>query len=243
MTPFLLGLLASSSLLLGAAIVLVHRFRPTVLGVIMAFGSGTLISAVAYNLVAEAFATSGGAGIPLGLALGSIAFFVGDLAIDRAGGADRKSSTSIDPGSAKAIVLGTVLDGIPEAVVLGVSLLPGGNVSVAVVVAIFTSNLPEAMSASSGLLDAGMAPSRILRLWTFVALVSAFAAWLGYATLDDASAWTISFVQTFAAGAVLTMLADTMMPEAFRRAGPVTGLVTTFGFLFAFAIASWERAG
>jgi ZIP family zinc transporter len=243
MKAFLVGLVSASSLLIGCWIAIVHRVRPRTLGSVMAFGSGALISAVAYDLVAEAFETSGGRGITLGLALGSLTFFLGDLAIDRAGGAGRTSSTAHGHGSAKAIVLGTVLDGVPESVVLGLSLLSGTGVSVAVVAAVFLSNLPEGLAASTGLLDGGASRRDIVRLWALVALASACAAWLGYAAMGDVPAWAVSFVESFAAGAVLTMLADTMMPEAFEQAGPVAGLATTFGFLVAFAIASWERAG
>lgn len=243
MNAFLIGLLAASSLVVGAAIALVHRVGRSTLGLIMAFGSGVLISAVAYDLVDDAFVTSGVAGVPLGMGLGALTFFFGDLLIDRAGGQGRKSSTATEGSSAKAIVLGTVLDGVPESIVIGLSLLSGEGVSVAVVIAVFLSNLPEAMSASAGMAAAGRPGRKIIWMWILVALSSAVAAWVGYALLGDASAWTIAFVQSFAAGALLTMLADTMMPEAFQNAGPVVGLATTFGFLVAFALASWEHAG
>lgn len=243
MSAFLIGLLAASSLVIGAAIALVHRVSRSTLGLIMAFGSGVLISAVAYDLVADAFATSGVVGIPMGLLLGALAFFVGDLLVDRAGGKGRKSFSPTEGGSAKAIVLGTVLDGLPESIVIGLSLLSGEGVSIAVVVAVFLSNLPESMSASSGLAAAGTPAYKIVRMWVLVALASAIASWAGYALLGDASAWTIAFVQSFAAGALLTMLADTMMPEAFEHAGPVVGLATTLGFLVAFGLATWEHAG
>ena len=243
MNAFLIGLAAASSLVIGAAISLIHHVSPRTLGLIMAFGSGVLISAVAYDLVADAFATSGVAGIPFGLLLGAITFFVGDLLIDRAGGKDRKSSTPAEGGSAKAIVLGTVLDGIPESIVIGLSLVSGEGVSVAVFAAVFLSNLPEAMSATTGLAASGTSGYRIMRMWILVALASAIAAWAGYALFGDASPWTIAFVQSFAAGALLTMLADTMMPEAYAHAGNVVGLATTFGFLVAFGLASWERMG
>lgn len=143
MSAFLIGLLAASSLVIGATIALAHRVSQSTLGLIMAFGSGVLISAVAYDLVADAFATSGVVGIPAGMLCGAFAFFLGDLLIDRAGGKGRKSSTPVEGGSAKAIVLGTVLDGLPESIVIGLSVLSGEGVSVAVVVAVFLSNLPS----------------------------------------------------------------------------------------------------
>ncbi len=239
---FLAGLLASSSLVIGAVIALVHRVSTRTLGLIMAFGAGVLISAVAYDLVLDAFTLSqGGEGISIGLALGALTFFFGDLVIDRAGGEGRKSSAGSD-GSAKAIVLGTVLDGIPESIVIGLSFLSGEGVSVAVIAAVFLSNLPESMAATTGLMASGGSARGVLLLWTAVALVSAIAAAAGYVLLDDASGLTIAIVQAFAAGALLTMLADTMMPEAYEHGGPVVGLATTFGFLVAFLLASLEHS-
>jgi zinc transporter, ZIP family len=239
---FLAGAVAASSLVIGAAIALIHRVGERTLGLIMAFGAGVLISAIAYDLVAEAYATAGGSGITAGMFAGAITFFVGDLLIDRAGGADRKASTRSESGSAKAIVLGTVLDGIPESVVVGLTLLSGDGLSIAVVAAVFLSNLPEAIAATTGFVSDGISPARILLLWTAVALVSAAAAALGYAALGDAGPGLVASVQAFAAGAILTMLADTMMPEAFRHGGPVAGLVTTLGFVLAFGLSVLERS-
>lgn len=239
---FLAGTFAASSLLLGAAISLVHRVSDRTLGLIMAFGAGVLISAVAYDLVEEAAITSGGTGVALGIGAGALTFFVGDWLIDRAGGADRKSLRGSAEGSARAIVLGTVLDGVPESIVVGLSLLSGAGISIAVFVAVFLSNLPEAMAASSGLAMGGMAPSRILRMWLLVAVVSGLASALGYGLLGDAASTAVAFVQAFAAGAILTMLADTMMPQAYEHGGAVVGLMTSLGFVVAFAIATAERA-
>ena len=238
------GGLAAASLLVGAGLAMAVPVGRRVLGLIMAFGSGVLISAVAYDLVADAFALSSGGGIWLGLTCGAMVFFLGDLLIDRAGGADRKSADAHGPGSsAKPILLGTVLDGIPESVVLGLTLLSGEGLSVAFFVAVFLSNLPEAISATTGFVKEGVRPPRILALWGIVVLVSALAAGLGYGFLDSASSGVIAFVQAFAAGAILTMLADSMMPEAFAYAKGQAGLATTFGFAVAFAIATIERSG
>jgi ZIP family zinc transporter len=184
----------------------------------------------------------GGTPVVLGLFAGAIAFFAGDLVIDRAGGADRKSMSGRQQvDSPWAIVLGTVLDGIPESVVLGVSLLGGEGVSLAVLIAVFLSNLPEAMASTTGLRASGMPSARIVAMWCLVVGASAASAGIGYAALGSAPAELIAFVQAFAAGAILTMLADTMMPEAFDHGGAVVGLVTTIGFPIAFLIATAER--
>ena len=162
-------------------------------------------------------------------------FVLGARALDHAGGADRKRSTGPGPDAAAlGIVLGAVLDGIPESAAIGVSLLDGEGVSVAVVVAVFLSNVPESLSAATGL-RARMSRGRILALWAGVAVVSALAAALGYQVLGGLSGDWVAFVQSFAAGAILTMLADTMFPEAFEAEGrsPFTGVVTTLGFALA----------
>jgi len=116
----------------------------------------------------------------------------------------------------------------------------GGSVSAAFLVAVALSNVPEAVAATSGLARSGWSGARILGLWTLVSLVSGAAALVGFAVFDDASSTLLAFVLAFAGGAILTMLADTMMPEAFEHAGPLVGVVTTFGFALAFALSALE---
>ena len=140
-------------------------------------------------------------------------------------------------GSGLAIVLGIVLDGVPESAVIGLGLLQGDGVSAAFIVAVFVSNVPEAIAATSGLTQSGWPGRKIMGLWLAVAFVSGLAALAGYAFLDGASPRTLAFVLAFAGGAILTMLADTMMPEAFEHGGRLVGVVTTLGFAFAFALS------
>ncbi len=239
---FLWGLFAASSLVIGGVLALTLPIRERLLGLIMGFGAGVLISAVAYELVAEAFETSAGNGsLALGLAAGALTFYVGDAVIDRMGGDDRKRMHGNQgAGNALAIVLGIVLDGIPESVVIGLGLIGGGGVSAAVIAAVFLSNLPEALAATTGLAAGGWATRKILGLWVTVALVSAFASLLGFAVFDSAGPGAVAFVLAFAGGAILTMLADTMMPEAFEHGGKAVGLVTTLGFGLAFALTKLE---
>jgi ZIP family zinc transporter len=239
---FLWGLVAGSSLVIGGVVALFAPIRTRLLGLVMAFGAGVLISAVAYELVQEAFTTSrSGTAVTLGLFAGAGVFFLGDAAIDRMGGERRKSMGGGEAsGSAYAIVLGIVLDGIPESMVIGLGLLEEGSVSAAVIAAVFLSNLPEAIAATSGLLAMGWQRGRIVGLWALVALVSGLASLAGYALFDTASDNAVAFVLAFAGGAVLTMLADTMMPEAFEHGGKLVGLATTLGFAVAFAISALE---
>ena len=171
-------------------------------------------------------------------------FFVGDVLIDRMGGAGPQAASGRPPeqGSALAIVLGIVLDGIPESIVIGLGLLGGAGVSVAVIAAVFLSNLPEAIAATTGLVADGWTRGRILGLWAVVTLVCGLAS-ARSATRSSTRrglAGRVAFVLAFAGGAILTMLADTMMPEAFEHGGKLVGLVTTLGFGLAFALSMLE---
>jgi zinc transporter, ZIP family len=237
------GTLAASSLVLGGLLALAIDLPRRVISLIMAFGAGVLISAVAFDLVEEASTISFGHGaIGLGMFAGCGVFFTGDWLIGRLGGADRKDSGGAQQGgSALAIVLGTVLDGIPESLVIGLTLREGGAVSVAYLVAVFISNLPEAISSTAGLKVSGWRRSRIVGLWVSVTLVSGLASLFGYVALESASQDTVAFVLTFAAGAILNMLADTMMPAAFESGRDLAGVFTTLGFALAFLIHTLEQ--
>jgi len=233
------GFIGGFALLVGAILGLKFPASQRTIGLVMAFGSGVLISALAFELTEEAFERGGGDAVALGMGAGAISFFIGDWLVDHNGGKQRKrSGGQQEGGSATAIVIGALMDGIPESVAIGVSLLAGGGVGFPVVAAVFLSNVPESLSAATGMKQAGHTPRYILGLWTAVCLVSALAAALGYALLGGASADLIAVIQTFAAGAILTMLADTMMPEAYEHGGSVVGLVTVLGFASAFFLST-----
>ena len=231
------GLVTAGSLWVGAALALL-RPPSRAIGLAMAFGAGALIAAVSYELVLEAVATDVQLAA-LGFACGALVFYVGDWAIERRGGGARKSMTGDKQlaGSAKAIVLGTVLDGIPESFVLGASLAQEGIVPVAVVVAVFVSNVPEALSGTTGLLQAGWIRSRTFAMWSGVGLVSVVSAVLGWRLLETMGTDGGAFATAFAAGAVLVMLADTLMPEAFELGGREAGLLTALGFAIGFGLS------
>jgi zinc transporter, ZIP family len=232
------GALAASSLVIGALVALRFRISLRVIGLIMAFGAGVLISAVSFDLIEEAVEKSSGNGwVVVGLFAGCGVFFGGDGLIDRMGGGDRKDADGDQAnGSPLSIVLGTVLDGIPESMVIGLTIFEGGAVGAAYLAAVFISNLPEAISSTSGLVSSGWKRSRILWMWVTIAVISGLASLAGYGLFQDSSPDTVAFVLAFAAGAILTMLANTMMPEAFEHGGELVGVVTTLGFAVAFAI-------
>jgi zinc transporter, ZIP family len=223
------GFVGGAALLIGAVVGLRVDVPERVLGAIMAFGSGVLISAVSFDLTGEAYATGGADAAGGGLAAGALAFFVANRLLlrreDRAGG-------KADP--ALPLVVGAVLDGIPESAAIGISLLDPGGVSVAVVVAVFLSNIPESLSASAEM-GGQRSPRFVLAMWAIVAAVSTLAAGLGYVALGNAGDNLLGFINAFAAGAILTMLADSMIPEAFEheRRSLATGLITTLGFALA----------
>ncbi len=238
LTAFGWGILAASSLVIGAVVALRFRISLQWIGLIMGFGAGVLISAVAFDLVEEAAGkTSGQGAVIAGIFAGCGVFFGGDWLIDRFGGADRKDATGAqESGSALAIVLGTVLDGIPESMVIGLTIFEGGAVGAAYLIAVFISNLPEAISSTAGLAAGGWKKARILWLWIAIAVISGLASVAGYGLFQDSSPDTVAFVLAFAAGAILTMLADTMMPQAYEHGGKVVGVATTLGFAVAFVI-------
>lgn len=231
------GLVTGGSLWVGAALALL-RPPSRLIGLAMAFGSGALIAAVAYELVLDAVATDLELAA-IGFACGGLVFYFGDWAIDRRGGVGRKSIAGDKQlaGSANAILLGTVLDGIPESFVLGASLAQEGVVPVAVVVGVFVSNVPEALSGTTGLLQAGWTQTRLFVMWSGVVAVSVVATVLGWRLLETMGSDGGAFATAFAAGAVLVMLADTLMPEAFELGGREAGLLTALGFAVGFGLS------
>ncbi len=237
------GLIGGSTLVIGAALGLRFHWSPKLIGLIMAFGAGVLIASVAYELVDDAAQVGTFRATAGGLAAGSMTFFIGDLLIARAGAKDRKRSEMTDAGepsgsgaslaaaSGAALALGALLDGIPESAAIGVTILEEGSPSVAFIAAVALSNLPEGLSSATGMRASGRSVRHIMGLWIGIALLSSVAAGLGFVFLNGASDGTIAFVMTFAAGAILCMLASTMLPEAAKDGGPVVGLVTAAGFL------------
>jgi ZIP family zinc transporter len=228
------GFVGGLALVVGALLGVYLDVHSRVIALVMAFGGGVLISAISFELLDESARSGHLDTLGIGMVLGSLTFFGGDWILDHRGGDHRKrSGGQQSEGNPKAIVLGALLDGIPESAAIGVSLLGGHAVSAAVVAAVFLSNVPESMSAATGLQKAGHSNRWILGLWLAVTAVSAASAGLGYGVLGSASPDLVDGIEAFAAGAILTMLADTMMPEAFEEGGSLVGLVTVAGFVIS----------
>ena len=239
------GLLAGGALVLGALVAWFTRVPQRVVAGIMAFGAGVLISALSFDLVDEAEATGGLLPTVVGFLGGALVYVAANVVLARHGARHRKRSGDQQPsedeaeGSGAAIAVGALLDGVPESVVLGLSLLGGGGVGVPVLVAIFISNLPEGLSSAAGMKAAGRSARYVFGVWVGIAVASGLAGLLGALLLQGASPEVVAAITAVAAGAILTMVADTMIPEAFERTHLYAGLLATLGFVVAFAV---ERA-
>jgi len=237
---FLWGALAASTLVLGAFLALRYSIPKRTLGLIMGFGAGVLLSAVAYDLVLEAsHDASGQVIVSLGLFSGAVVFF-GTRYFQRLGKSNGDATNQKTSSSGLAIILGAALDGIPESIVLGLTLIGGGGVGVTFLLAILLSNLPEGIAGTTDLLESGWPGARILRVWMIVVIASALAALAGYAVFDVAPPNVIASVKAFAGGAIIAMLADSMIPEAYENGGDLVGFVTTVGFATAFGLTLLE---
>jgi ZIP family zinc transporter len=248
----LAGLLSGLSLVVGSLVAWFVKVPRELVALVMAFGAGVLISALAFDLVDEA--TSSGGFVPTisGFVAGAVVYVVLDQLLEhggfrlkrhrrhgggsRGGGGGGAKAAAAGGGTGLGIALGALLDGVPETAVQGVSLTGGGTLSVAVLVAVVISNFPEGMSSTADLKESGRGARYVFGLWSGIAVVCALSAIGGYVLLGGVPEGAQSFVMAFAAGAILAMICDTMIPEAFRKAQTLTGLVTVLGFVASYAV-------
>ena len=230
------GLLASSSLVLGAGFALVRPWPARVVGLVLAFGAGALISAVSFELAGEGLEVGSPGAVAMGLAAGALTYFAFDgLVSGRARGRQGRMQSE-DPGT--SLALGALLDGTPEQLVLGMALAGGEGVSVGLLVAIYVSNLPEAIGSAADMRQAGRSGRAIIWLWVRVALVCTAASVAGYALADVTAGEVRAGIDGFAAGALLVMLVDSMVPEARKDGGRAAGLFTVLGFAVAAGLSA-----
>jgi ZIP family zinc transporter len=240
------GWVAGSALLLGAAVGYFARVPQRLIAAIMAFGSGVLISALSFDLMDEAYKRGGFDSTAIGFVGGALVYTIANLILARRGAKHRKrsgdhqSQENEEGGGGLAIAIGALLDGIPESIVIGVSMIKGGAVSSVAVIAIFLSNLPEGLSSSAGMKKAKRSAGYVFGVWAGIALISGLAALVGYSVFSHFSEEVVAATTAVAAGAILAMLADTMIPEAFEEAHEFAGLITVVGFLIAFILTKLE---
>ena len=228
------GALGASALVVAAEVAFRVRLSRMVIGLIMAFGVGALISSVSVELIAPAMQAAENWKVALGLAGGSFVFFLGDRAISRRGEHDNTAGSGED-GDGLGIVLGTVLDGVPESAVIGMSLVGGGSVSVSLLVGIWVSNFPEALGATVNMSNSGWPKGKIRLLWWAIIGLAAVSAAVGFQVVDNSSRASGVLVESFAAGALLSMIVAEMAPQAYDRSNVHAGPATVAGF----AVAVW----
>jgi ZIP family zinc transporter len=224
------GLFAGSALLIGAVVAWFGNLSRTSVAIIMALGSGILISAVAFDLMEEGFRTAGLQATAVGFVVGALVYTGASYLIQRR---DRRGKDA----KALQVFAGSIIDGVPESVVIGLSIVAGKGVAIATVIAIFLSNIPEALAATAGLKTAGRSASFVFGLWAVAALLSGIGALAGYAMFDIEDTEARAATQAIAAGALLAMIADNMIPQAFAETHQATGIVAAFGFLAGFALS------
>lgn len=236
----LFSAISGFSLLFGALIGLVFHLKQKVIALFMAFGAGVLICALTFGLMEEAFKHGGFDAVIIGFLVGGSVFILGDYLIHLAGGRKHRRRQHLEtkntPDDA-SITLGAIIDGIPESIALGVTLFANKNLGILMLLAIILSNFPEGISSVTGLIKTGFSKWKIIGMWTLVAFLTILIATLSYVFLHDINLNNLGIIEAFAAGAILAMLADSMMPEAFEEGGFAIGLVTVFGFLTAFILS------
>lgn len=237
------GLIAGFALLLGSSIGYLLPIRPRIIGLIMAFGSGVLFSTLAFELINNSFVKGGVLAVVPGVLLGGLVYSLINSFISHRNGTDRSRVTieqipkNENGNNGLTIAAGALLDGIPESVAIGITLTNGSSVGLVAVIAVFLSNIPEGLSSAAEMKKSGRSLLFVMVIWGSIALLSGIASMVGYLFFNNASDMLTASVLSFAAGAILTMLATTMMPEAYESTHDLTGLVTVLGFLVAFVLS------
>jgi ZIP family zinc transporter len=231
------GLIAAFALVGGASLGSYFKIKEKIIGTFMAFGAGTLIAALSFGLLEESYKLAGLSHTIWAFFLGGLVFVFGDYLIIRLGGRGHKDIYATDKTQGFAIVLGAILDGIPESLAMGVSLLVGKGLGFLMLVAIFLSNFPEGITSAYDLLKAGQTKSKIIGVWILVAVSGFVFVILGYTLFGHIPQFILGITEAIAAGALLAMVASTMMPEAYQESGLFVSLVTVLGFLVIFMLS------
>lgn len=211
-------------MIVGALAGVLRDWNARLIGLVLGFGAGALVASISFELAETGFRLAGAVAVALGLAAGAIVFYVADRAIDR---------KAADSASGLPLLLGALLDGIPEQAVLGIGIADGNGVSLSLLIAVFVSNLPEAIGSATDMKSDHHRAGRIMLIWTAIAVLCAAATIIGYQLQEIAGAPLRGGINGFAAGALLVMLVGSMIPEATQKAGEKAGLAAVLGFAVA----------
>ncbi|MEL3971975.1 ZIP family metal transporter [Rossellomorea oryzaecorticis] len=229
------GGIASLSLFLGALAGILFTIPKRITAFIMAFGTGLITGSATFDLLSEAKGNADLLSITFMFLAGAAIFTVFELWISRKGGSQRKrSNKNPNNHSGLAIYIGTLMDAIPESIIIGISFLGGQSIQWVFIIAIFISNFPEALSSSIGLKLDQYSTRKILILWGSVVVVSSLSSLLGYTFLQNAPESTEYLIGAFGAGGLLAMVSSTMLPEAFEEGGPVVGFISSLGIILSY---------
>ncbi|MCM3617198.1 ZIP family metal transporter [Sutcliffiella horikoshii] len=232
------GAIAGIALLLGAVVGLYVPMPKKLTGFIMAFGTGVLIGAASFELLGKIDIQEGYSYVIFGFLIGATLFTSLEFIISKKGGKERKrSKEKKEEHSGMAIFIGSIMDSIPESVIIGVSLIKSNTVSWVIVLAIFISNFPEALSSSVGLRKDGYTRKKILFLWTIVFILTTLSSLFGFVVFKELNGLYMYMVSGLAAGGIIAMVASTMMPEAFEEGGPIVGLLSALGVLCSYILS------
>ncbi|MCM3601013.1 ZIP family metal transporter [Robertmurraya korlensis] len=235
------GAISGSAVLIGALLSMFISIPKKIIGLIMAFGTGVLIGAASYELLGEAVEDAGIIPTSIGFVSGALVFTIFDYIVSKNGASQRKRSVpKVAAGGGLAIFFGTIMDAIPESIMIGASLIEQQSVNSLLVISIFISNIPEGLSSTVGMKDSGYSNKKVLFLWIAVLVASALASLGGYFLLDGASVNVKSGIAAFAGGGIIAMVASTMMPEAYEDSGPITGLSAALGLLASIILDNYS---
>lgn len=237
------GFIASLPLIAGAILASYVDLKKSIIASIMAFGAGVLVAALTFSLIEEAYSLANDlVPVILGFVLGGLSYSIANHVLNkRASTQHRKRSHGQNAGGGKdasgvALMVGSLMDNIPENMALGISIVAGGAVNVVLIAAIFISNFPEGLASSQGMKSNGKSTQKILLLWAVVVAIGTISSAIGFSVLANVDKYIVSIALSYASGAILVMLAESMIPEAFEEGGSKVGLATMAGFAIAFAL-------